>query len=249
MESDSYALVCLPPAGCSANIYQIFKKYAPSNCHVFSLDYPGHGRKLSQPLSSDIHHIVQQLALEISALPHLHIVLFGHSLGAGLLLPLINQLKHQNCLSKIKLVILSSRPAPHHSQHLTGKQTLSDQALLLELKNYAYLPQQILDNPELMRFCLKLIRHDFALSDALITHSHNMCTDLPMLVVAGDQDPDLKHPTMLDTWQNYTHQWLGVEQFKGHHFYFMDQDVVKDMLNCIDQHVQHLIMHAQEAAQ
>lgn len=248
MESDNYALVCLAPAGCSANLYQIFKKHAASRCQVIALDYPGHGRKLKQPLSLDIQHISQQLAQEIAALPQQQIVLFGHSLGAALLLPLVAALKAQNTVSKIKLLVLSSRPAPQYSQHLTQKHSLSEQALIAQLHDYAYLPKALFNNPELMHFCLKLIRHDFALSDALIASSQDLSTDLPMLVVAGDHDPDLPEPHVLQAWQQHSQHWLGVEQFTGHHFYFTDPAILTLLLERIDHHLQRLIAVQEEVA-
>jgi surfactin synthase thioesterase subunit len=240
MELDSYALVCLPPAGCSANIYQPFKKYVTKNCHLVALEYPGHGRKLAQPLETSIERVAAQLAQEIISLPEQDIILFGHSLGAGLIWPILDALKQQQAEQRIKMLVISSRPAPNMSQHLINKQHLSDQQLTQQLRDYNYLPEAILNNPELMRFCLKLIRHDFALSDALILNHHSLPSDIPAVVVYGHQDPDLLHPSMLEAWQSYTKQWLGTIELSGDHFYFSHPDVLQRMLAEIQQKFKYL---------
>lgn len=240
MALDSYALVCLPPAGCSANIYQSFKKFAPPHCQIVALEYPGHGRKMAQPLQHDIYTLAAALAEEILSLPQQSIILFGHSLGAGLIGPILDILKQQQADSRIKMLVLSSRPAPNRSQHLINKQYLSDQQLTQQLRNYHYLPDAILNHPELMRFCLKLIRHDFSLSDALILNHAYQISNIPTLAIYGHQDPDLPSPEMLQAWQAYSQTWLGKIEVSGDHFYFTNTTVLQQLLNIIDQHAQHL---------
>lgn len=239
-QSRAYTLVCFPPAGCSATIYQAFQKYLHPSCHLLALDYPGHGRKFAQPLESDIKALSQQLAQEINDRTTQEIILFGHSLGAALIWPVVEALKNQAVWPRIKMLVISSRPAPQHSQHLLAKHQLDDQALVQQLQHYQYVPAHIFKHPDMLRLCFKLIRHDFALSDALISQSPPCQTHLPVLLLHGDQDPDLTTTQMLDAWQGYTQRWLGRIAFTGHHFYFTQPNILKHMLSCIEEKFQTL---------
>lgn len=229
MSKNHYTMFCLPPAGCNANIYFHWKNMLAENCQLVALEYPGHGRKLSQKLITDVDVLATHFLSEI--LPHTNqpFILFGHSLGGGLIWKIIEQLQQQNAVQHLKLVVVSSRPAPSHSAHICGKQDLDDAGLLREIKKYNYLPETVLNTPSLLQYCLKILRHDFGLSDQLI-HASTPKIVQPLLVVYGDCDPDLPDEAMLSAWQNYTTQWQGHYEVAGDHFYFRNEQSLRQML-------------------
>ena len=233
MSTNHYTMFCLPPAGCSANIYFPWKKKVAPHCQVVALEYPGHGTKLSKALVHDVSTLAEQLVNDMVAHCTQDFILFGHSLGGGLVFAMIERLKSLGMLHQLKLVVISCRPAPEYSEHIVSKHVRTDEEMLAELKKYDYLPEAILNNPSLLAFCLKLLRHDFSLSDQLIQHPPQKI-DLPLLAIYGNADPDLPEADFIQAWQHYSSQWQGAYAVPGDHFYFRNEDSLMAMLHHVE---------------
>ena len=231
LQKDVIKMFCLPPAGCSANVYFAWKKILAPDIQVIALEYPGHGTKLKQDLIHDVDEMAQHLAEEIAsqletAEPY---ILFGHSLGAALIWQVQQCLQQLNLTIQLKLMVVSSRPEQAYLQHIVGKHLLDDDAFITTLKQYNHIPEQLLNHPDMLRFFLKIIRHDFALSDQLLQRKM-IKTEIPLLCVYADQDPDIPNAACMLAWQQYSTHWQGLMKLSGDHFYFSDPTVRDQML-------------------
>ena len=242
MQTPCYNMFCLPPAGCNANIYFPWKKQVSSYLNIVPLEYPSHGKKLAQPLITQVDLLAEHLKDEIVAYANAPFILFGHSLGGGLIWKIQEKLQQHPMLQQLKLMIVSSRPEHQYATHLRSKHLLTDQQILEEVRKYNYLPEHILNNPSLIQFCLKVIRHEFALSDQLLAEKLTP-TAIPLMAFYGEDDPDLPETAMMTAWQQHSSEWLGCKVLPGNHFYFTAPLVLKQMLQHIEHMVQQKLLH------
>ena len=234
--SCSINLFCLPPAGSSASIYYNWNKYTDSKINIVPLEYPGHGRKIREPLTDQPQEIAQRFYEEIKAYSNQPFGIFGHSVGGSVLWHLEEKLKADTCYDDLKLLAISGRPAPKHLQHMAQKSQLTDQQLIQEVRSYNNFPEEILNNSDALNFFLNILKNDFKLSDNML-HDQPTQTHKPLLTLHGIDDPFIQNSQMMADWQAYSHQWLGHHALPGDHFYFLNHDTLLEMLNILSKHL------------
>lgn len=75
-------LFCLPFAGGNKYSYREFKAKAPAFLNIITLEYPGRGARMNEPLSTDITYIVNDLYDQIRTLiDKVDYAFYGHSMG------------------------------------------------------------------------------------------------------------------------------------------------------------------------
>ena len=230
--NSSVKMFCLPPAGCSANIYYSWKKILLPEIEVIPLEYPGHGLKIKQVLADSALDLAEQLCGEISESLDQAYCLFGHSLGGALLWEVYKKLVARGLTTHLKMLIISARPEQRYMKKMQFIDQLSDQELIKKLLDFNHIPPAILKHPDLMKYILALTRHDFRLSDQLLERSVPY-TDVPLLCNAGQQDPDTQNLKAIQAWQKYSSNWQGVEVIEGDHFYFKNQKSRDKLFNII----------------
>lgn len=236
MNRDQYNMFCLPPAGSSASIYHPWKKIVADNIRIIPIEYSGHGSKINKPLIDDPDLLAIEIANEIQCYPETPFILFGHSVGGGLIWKVLNHLNRDPMIDQLRLIVISSRPEHHYIQHMRYKHELTNQKIIDELKRYNNFPDEILNNHDALTFFLKIIRNDFYISDQLLSEKVTQ-TDFPLMVFYGKEDPDIPHKNMMDAWQQHTKNWLGSIELEGDHFYFLKQKALLQMLEKISETV------------
>ncbi|ELW9268386.1 acinetobactin biosynthesis thioesterase BasH [Acinetobacter baumannii] len=232
MDKHQYNMFCLPPAGSSASIYHPWKKRISDNIRIIPIEYSGHGIKINEPLIDDPDLLAMQIANEIQAYSDKPFILFGHSVGGGLIWKVLNYLNEKPIIDQLRLIVISSRPEHHYIQHMRYKHELTDEKIIDELKRYNNFPDEILNNQDALTFFLKIIRNDFYLSDQLLGEKIHK-TEVPIVAFYGKQDPDIPNKRMMDAWQQHTENWLGSIEFEGDHFYFLNPETRVKMLENI----------------
>ena len=96
-------LFCLPYSGASAMVYVRWRRALPDWLQVCPLELPGRGRRMDEPLQSDIKALAAQLAEEISRDLNGPYALFGHSLGGLLAFELAHALSARNLPAPLAL--------------------------------------------------------------------------------------------------------------------------------------------------
>ncbi|WP_445115298.1 thioesterase II family protein [Acinetobacter sp. WZC-1] len=242
MNKDQHNMFCLPPAGSSASIYHSWKKIEVKNICIQPIEYSGHGLKINEPLLDDPDLLARQIVEEIQHYAELPFILFGHSVGGGLIWKVLHVLETSSMLHQLKLIVISSRPEHGYIQHMRYKHELTDKKIIDELKRYNNFPDEILNNPEALAFFLRIIRNDFYLSDQLLSEKLRK-TEVPVMTFYGKNDPDIPDKIMMDAWQQHTDNWLGSVELEGDHFYFLNPAERIKMLEKISQTVEKLTLN------
>jgi medium-chain acyl-[acyl-carrier-protein] hydrolase len=131
-------------------------------------------------------------------------------------------------------LIVSGRRALHLQDNVTDKHsascaverassTLPDAEFIDLLRRIGGTPREILNNPEMMRLFLPLIRADFRLGENYRwdDQSRSSCS---ILVLGGKTDPSAR-PEELSLWCDLTTGDVTVRTFDGGHFFITSREV------------------------
>lgn len=238
-----FNIFCLPPAGSSSSIYHNWNEHVQKNINIIPLDYPGHGKNIQLPLSDQPDLVAEQIVSEIKKNADKCYALFGHSVGGSVLWRVEEKLKtYPELYQKLMLLVISGRPAPQYLKAMNKKSELTDQALIKEVKSYNNFPDEILNNKDTFDFFMRILKNDFKLSDAMLNDSPTL-TQKPVMCIYGKDDPFIPNHLMMTAWQNYTTQWIDTYCVKGDHFYFLNQQILKQTLDLISIHISKIASH------
>ncbi|MET0674317.1 MAG: alpha/beta fold hydrolase [Bradyrhizobium sp.] len=213
-------LFCLPYAGGSAMFYARWRRTLPRWIEVEPVELPGRGARMDEPLDTDLCALAERLAAELQRMPlDRPYGLFGHSLGALLAFEMAHALLDRGARAP-SVLFASGAEAPTVRDGRKWKLPLSDDALRAELKDRQGTPDDVLDNPAIMRAVLPVLRADFLMSG---TYAYRRRKPLPcpIHVFGGDEDTTL--PDALDAWRRETSDGFDLDMLPGHHFFIHDQ--------------------------
>lgn len=130
-------LICLPSSGSSSSLYSDWKPLlAAHNITLYCPEYPGRGRRFTEPLPTSITALVDDLIQQLrTTLPsHEQHHLFGHSLGGLIAYELALKIQQTPDLDSPQSLVISASHAPHLRGDTQLKSDLSEQALIALLK-------------------------------------------------------------------------------------------------------------------
>jgi medium-chain acyl-[acyl-carrier-protein] hydrolase len=217
--STSLNLICFPPGGCGASIFNSWSKYLPSGLAISAIQLPGRETRFKEVAFSNMEALISEVLTGLS--PYINnapFAVFGHSVGALIGFEFVRQL-YQNKLPTPEYLIVSGRRAPHipldKILHLQ-----SDAALIEELRLIGGTPDSILDDPELMSLILPIVRADFTINETYkaLDKSYVKC---PILALGGNEDP-LVNQSFLEQWRQYTTREFDVVMLSGGHMTFRE---------------------------
>ncbi|MBF0303703.1 MAG: thioesterase [Desulfamplus sp.] len=214
----SITLICIPFAGGTSFAFRDINKHIPNHIVPVYIDFPGHGRRLQEPLITDIHDLVSDIFHQIPSFGDRPFVIWGHSMGGTIAYLLTRRLL--NAGKKLPLhLFLSGAPGPSIPRREKDVYKLPRQAFLEKVKNYGGVAEEVLAEKDLMDLFLPILRADF---QALETYQHIPCPPLPVPITAmlGSRE----HITQEDVkvWQQETELPLNIDNFEGNHFFIFD---------------------------
>lgn len=186
---------------------------------------------MDEPLKTNTAELITQLAEDVRC----HIgnepyAVFGHSLGAILAFELVRQLKEFGVPVPITLIV-SGTSAPTQRQRcieeLAALKTEDD--LISHLKKLGGMPDEVINNKELMEMTLPIIQADFALCKNYV---YVPCSDrlsCPLAVISG-RNEDITSEELL-AWLDQAGDRCSLMKFEGKHFFIHEsQDAVLQYL-------------------
>lgn len=220
-------LYCLPFAGGNKYSYRKYEQAGLPDANIISLDYPGHGDRLREPLMNSIEDIATDLHRILkNQIKGTEYVIYGHSMGGIVGFELIHQ------------IISSGGPAPLHffitgtvgPSSLSRKEKkwhlLSRDDFFLKLKELDGFPGGGLDDEELLDFIEPIIRADFYAVESY-QYKKRLPFDFPLTVITGVEEKMKEEDIRL--WQEETLYQIDFKKMEGKHFFIFDnvQDILK----------------------
>ena len=228
---DEIFLICLPFAGGNKYSYREYAENSPSFLKLITLEYPGRGGRLKEPLVTDVNHLVDDLYHQIkSAIGHKKYALYGHSMG-GLLASLLAQriAVENNPLPILVFITGTTGPAARLVNNEVKKHLLSKADFLNEIKNLQGMPDEILENKDLLDYFEPILRADFEVCENYIYREFKPLP-IPYTVITGYNE---KMPAEeIQLWQKETEIPVDFMQLPGSHFFiFKNSKLIVDIIS------------------
>ncbi|GAB2895607.1 alpha/beta fold hydrolase [Streptomyces mayteni] len=222
--SDSkLTLYLMHHAGGSHSTFRPWLAHLPEDWEVRLVVAPGRPKAARHPAERRLTVISDALAAELLDREEGPYALFGHSMGGLVAFAAALEVRHKGGPAPA-WVGVSGHPGPYFSITRSNPPLygLSPDGLRRALSDLGGLPDRILRDPLLWERVQPLVRADLEAAETWEPDpTPPPVLNLPLSAFCGDQDPvagerDAAH------WGRHTTDFLGVRQFPGGHFYFLD---------------------------
>ncbi len=209
-------LFCFPYAGGTSQIYRSWYTELPAEVETCTIQLPGHGNRLTEPLINRLTPLLDDLTPSLRPFLDKPFAFFGHSMGALIAFELTRRLRREIGREPHHLFVSAHR-APQTRD--TSKRTfeLPENEFIEELGRLNGTPREVLDHPELLELMIPVLRADFAIAQ---THEHVEEPPLGCSLTAfgGVRDMGVTREH-LEAWRIDTTGPFNVRMFPGDHFY------------------------------
>jgi medium-chain acyl-[acyl-carrier-protein] hydrolase len=222
-------LFTFPYAGGHSNLFRPWQKHLNEIIELWSVELPGRGTRLPEPLPDSIEEIVHDL-VSLFSNNKADYALFGHSMGAIIIYELLLVLNKY----KLKMplhVFFSGGKAPHiRSKDQKKYHLLNNQQFIEEIIQLGGTPDDIFNEPELAEFFLPVLKNDFIICDNYVPDIIDKKFDIDFSILAGTEE--CYEEADLSTYGSYTTGETTVKYFKGGHFFIKESETeVIDFIN------------------
>jgi len=214
---DKVNLICIPYSGGSKYSFSPLLKKAPSNLNPVVLELPGRGARSGEKLCDDIAVIEEDIfkrSLEFINRPY---AIYGHSMGGLLAFLLARRIVRNGLPEPLHLFITgTSGPSVIEDQkyYLLNKQDFLD-----KIKSLKGMPDEILENGDMMDYFEPIIRSDFKLAETYVYRS-SAPFKFPIAVIVGeDEEMELDD---VKTWKLESSATVAISRMPGSHFFIFE---------------------------
>ncbi len=206
-------LFCFPHAGGGASAYRAWTKDPAMG--VVPVQLPGRENRMREAPLLSMKEVVEQAAEAVLPYAGQPYAFFGHSLGARVAFELARHMRREGRPLPCHLFVSGSRapeipePSPLHE--------LEEDEFFAALSRYGGTPQSLLDNKELMKLFLPLLRADFTVDETYV-YQEEEPLPVPFTAFRGSDDPEATMEEM-EGWGRHTARGFSLCEIPGDHFY------------------------------
>lgn len=211
-------LITIHYAGGNKTSFSEMRKFLPSNIEYTALELPGRGARFAEAFKTTLPDMVDDLVQQITPFINDEYVLFGHSMG-GALASLLTQELHRTQKKLPKHVLITGCRSLASNSSRSNKHTLSDAQLTEELKKLGGLPDEVLNNEELMEYFLPIIRADMEALETYIHYNKNPYP-VPQTIIYGTYESIDEEN--IATWRQESSLHTEIFKFEGNHFFILN---------------------------
>jgi medium-chain acyl-[acyl-carrier-protein] hydrolase len=210
-------LFCLPFAGEGASLFRQWQVLLGPQFEIVRVQLPGRENRLPEPAYIDLSELVRVLSEILLPLLNKPYAIFGHSMGALIGFELAQRLTGEYDLPPEALLVGGCR-APHLVNPYPAIYNLPESEFLAEFQQrYGPLPLQLINNPELLRIFLPILRADLALVETY-SYQAKPALSCPILAYCGAEDRVAAYFDMA-AWQDYNQARFKLQKLAGGHFF------------------------------
>lgn len=213
--SGQLRLFVFPPAGAGASFPVRWKNHLPDEIALCPVCPPGRENRSAEPPLHRMEEIVEDLVCAIEPCLDAPMAFFGHSLGALVAFELARALRRR----KLRLpdcLIVSAARAPQFRRGYVPPPPSPEQ-LLAELRRLQGVPEEVLDDPQLIAAMLPALRADVSVSRDYV-YRDEPPLECPIVAYGGENDPNVSREH-LEAWREQTLSDFRLRLFEGGHFY------------------------------
>lgn len=218
MQSDKINLICLPFAGGNVNSYKGLQKQLTDKFNMVNIELPGRGIRRKEALLNNIEAIVEDVYSQLKKYLDQPYAIYGHSMGTLIAYELCKKIQTQNLPLPIHLFV-SGKSGPSAHLNYTKLHDLPKNQFWIEVKDLGGVPQEILNEPELMDYFEPVLRADLKAVEEY-QYKNGSQFNFPITTIIGDQENITDENAIL--WQKETTSPLYFHKFPGNHFFIFN---------------------------
>lgn len=210
-------LFCLPFAGGNKYSFRAFVEKAPSFINIITLELPGRGGRIKESAISNMPGLVDDLYKQIyNKVDQGSYAFYGHSMGGLLAYLLTIKLMSKKHKAPVHIFITGTSGPSDVKRIEKKRSSLNKEEFIKEIKDLGGMPEEILQNDELLHFFEPILRSDFK---ACETYEHKSYPplDIPFTVITGTEEDMEKEEIYL--WQKESRKIVDFKEFPGDHFF------------------------------
>lgn len=209
-------LFCFPPAGGGAATFRQWPASLPPSIAVYRIQPPGRETRFYENLLLSMGDYEDALLADLLHCVDGPFAFFGHSMGSLVAYRVARRLWHEHQIAPEHLFVSAFRsPQARPPKEI---HELPDANFLRELREtYDGIPEQLLDEPEVLDLMLPIVRADLTV---VASHSYEPRPPLPCPITAfGGSDDRWIDETQLGEWAVQTAAEFRLRLFPGNHYY------------------------------
>ncbi len=207
-------IICLHHAGGSSFLYSGWEQLL-SGKRIVSLDLPGHGKKMAQKPFQQYNDAVDYLYGEICKECDEPYIIFGHSMGAEMLLHIIEKLERSE-KQLPNFIILSGLSSKNDALPASR---LSDDELLKKIYELGGIQSELLETQEFIEYFFPIIRTDFNMIENTPEYNLNKSKNKKYKVILFNGLYDTSAIDAEEEWLEFFDSECEIYHFEGDHFY------------------------------
>lgn len=195
---------------------------------IISVDYPGRGSKIKEPLVTDIHELVDLLHNElITIFKEGNFSFFGHSLG-GLVSYLLAAKLIKIGEPTPTQIFISGAACPASDRRNTKLHLLPNTEFYSELSKLCGLPREFHTSSELQTFFEPILRNDVMISEKY-NHKQSAPLPIPLNIMFGQKE-NFRFDDLIG-WKKESTFAVDFYEFPGDHFFIYDgQEKIREII-------------------
>jgi medium-chain acyl-[acyl-carrier-protein] hydrolase len=228
-------LVCFPYAGGSPLVFCKWPQELPDNIEVCPVQLPGRGMRLPEPPFTKVENLLESLVPALRPFLDKPFAFFGHSMGGLISFELARALQ-SSFGQKPAALFIAGRQAPPLQDRTACRYDLPEPEFLKQLRDLNGTPPEILEQPELLRLLIPLLRADFELCQTYVCKP-GPPLDCPIFMFGGVEDNDVSQEE-LESWRPYTTGAFSLRMLPGDHFFI--QSAQAQLLKMVSEDLRQL---------
>jgi surfactin synthase thioesterase subunit len=223
-------LYCLPFAGGNKYSYQKYSEKAPSFLNIIPLEYPGRGARMKELLIVDADLLVNDLYNQIRKNSgDADYAIYGHSMGGLIGYLVARKLIENNHKPPLHLFITGTCGPSSPARSAKNRHLLPKDEFIQELKNLDGIPDEILQNDDLLSYIEPILRADFKTCETY-KYMDQPPLNIPFTVITGTDEEMTTEDIQL--WQKESDFAVDFRQIPGKHFFIFNYPrVIVDIIS------------------
>ena len=214
-ESSKQQIFCFTHAGGSASFFDTIAAEL-SEYSVTAIEYPGHGKRFSEPFCGSLGELAEDALRTIkAAYSGGGYALFGYSMGCLVLIEALKRTIESGTLPLPKCVFLAAHEPKPHTFLAEGPAMLTDELIKDITVRFGGVPVQLIGNKAFWRLYTPMYRADYTL---ILNYRYDadVKTDIPAVVFYSDSDTPVSG---IEKWKRVFVGSCELVRFDGSHFF------------------------------
>lgn len=209
-------LICFPFAGGDVNAYLPWLARLDPSLELVIVQLPGRGQRARERPFARMEQLVDELFGNMLTRLDKPFAFFGHSMGGKIAYELAKRLQ-RDMLPLPELFVASGSGSPCLPRRGTPLHRLPDALFREKIRELSGVPQQVLDNEELMAFVLPILKADFRLVETY-TGKYEAPLRSRLVILGGNADTFVARDDLL-SWRDLFVKTESVRLYEGGHFF------------------------------